>query len=121
MIKFMIKLDVRPYYADIWFTNSKSLYLRKRSEIGVTPDPWLDGAGGMTTYYENGWQQVVGIFNRDKETLVHELSHAVINLFNGVGMPINQDTSEAFCYLIGDLFTQCNNAMNQACQGDTNA
>lgn len=121
MIKFMTKLNTSPYNGDIWFTNSESLYLRKRSEIGVVSQPNLGSAGGMTTYFEDGWQQVVGLFNGDRATLVHELSHSVINLFNGVGMPINIDTSEAFCYLIDNLYTQCSNAMNQACQGDKDA
>lgn len=38
-----------------------------------------------------------------QKVLVHELGHVCINLFHNIGMDVNLETQEAFCYLIGDL------------------
>lgn len=49
----------------------------------------------------------VGVFNDDPATLVHELAHVVIDCFDTLGLPINHDASEAFCYLQAGLYAAC--------------
>lgn len=101
----MKKLNCHPYSFDIWFTTDQEKFWLKRQHLtgwGNRPN-----ALGMCSMDDNGGRQVVGLFNGDPSVLVHELSHAVINGFTFLGMPVNQDTTEAFAYLIESLNRQC--------------
>lgn len=46
---------------------------------------------------------VVGVFDGGMNTYVHELGHLAIEVLDRAGCPIDNHTSEAFCYLIGAL------------------
>lgn len=46
---------------------------------------------------------VIGVFDAGLNTFVHELSHLAIEVLDRAGCPIDNYTSEAFCYLIGSL------------------
>lgn len=56
----------------------------------------------------------VGVFAGSLNTLVHELDHAVANVFAMLGMPRNWDTTEASAYLMSHTFERCRNALNDA-------
>jgi hypothetical protein len=50
---------------------------------------------------------MLGVFDGKLDTLVHELGHITLYVLDHVGIPVGPgDTSEAFCYLQGDLFTK---------------
>lgn len=49
---------------------------------------------------------LVGVFDTDLNTFVHELGHLAIDVLDRAGCPIDSRTSEAFCYLIGTLAGQ---------------
>lgn len=60
-----------------------------------------DTGAGITIVYLNNE-------NKDKlGTLVHELLHAVSDIGYRVGLKMNEDTMEAFCYLQQYLFNEC--------------
>lgn len=45
----------------------------------------------------------IGIFTLGLNVLIHELTHAVIDIFDGIEMPINLVTQEPVAYLMGSL------------------
>lgn len=48
---------------------------------------------------------IVGVFDNDMATFIHELGHLVIEIFSGIGMRVSPETSEGFCYLLDTLYT----------------
>ena len=110
-MEYIRKLNVHPYSANVWFTNSERLHMRQcRKVISPTYGAGYENDGttkGVCAYDDNCLNIVIGLFSDSQVTMVHELGHAVINIFAGVGMPVNMDTSEAFCYLLDSLYQQC--------------
>lgn len=105
----MIKVDIRPYGAELHFTYDREEFLAKRAEFTdevLAPARFID-ADGISSDYHNGMTHVVGCFGGRIDTLAHELSHVCIKVLGAVNVPINPATSEAFCYLLGDLVSQC--------------
>lgn len=64
---------------------------------------------GMTkvTHGEKGPVYLVGIFDHDLSTVVHEMGHVTIFIADHCGFRINEETSECFCYLIEELVRMC--------------
>jgi hypothetical protein len=113
MRKVLVKLDCHPYFPDIWFTNSRILFSQQLSKIrddGVPND--FGDTIGMVSSNESRGKMVVGVFIPNSGVLVHELSHAVINIFEAVNMTANTHTTEAFAYLLESLYNQCNHYLN---------
>lgn len=107
-MEYIKKINIHPYTANVWFTNSRRLHLNKcRAAIGPREEPADAHCSGCCSYDAECMNIVIGLFSDNPYTLVHEVGHAVINIFEGVGMPINGDTSEAFCYLLDSMYKQC--------------
>lgn len=114
MKKVLVKLDCHPYFTNVWFTNSRILYAKQVSKI--RPDPAaldVEDLLGVVSPNDSRSQMVIGFFDCDSAVLVHELSHAVINIFHAVGMDVNTHTTEAFAYLLESLYQQCTNHLNE--------
>ncbi|WPJ72188.1 hypothetical protein DEEACLCL_00171 [Salmonella phage CRW-SP2] len=116
MKKVLVKLNTSPYTnVDIWFTNSQILYEKKILEIRqIKKDLGLENMAGIVDSnkpYRN--QMVIGLFDNNSFTLVHEVSHATINLFHAVSMKVNVQTTEAFAYMLESLYQQCTNHLNE--------
>lgn len=64
---------------------------------------------GMTkvTHGEPGPVYLVGIFDHNLATVVHEMGHVSIFIAEHCGFRINEETSECFCYLIEELVQMC--------------
>lgn len=100
----MIKLNVHPYPNNVWFTTDHDEFMRKRALVcGMTSNCFAEGCVSISEGMRN---QVIGVFNVSHETIAHEVGHSVIGIFSYVGMPVNDDTQEAFCYLTGKLHKQ---------------
>lgn len=107
----LIKLNVHPYNYNLFFTCSKKRFYRERTRITGSQDK--PDVIGMFSY--DSGNAVIGVFDNDKATLVHELAHAVIDIMVYVGMPINIDTTEAFAYLQDKLYQECVAHMERVC------
>lgn len=96
------KLAVNPYGVSLYFTTSEKLYQKLR---GKYTEHRLDlsGAVGCSSDFQGGAVQLVGVFDGTANTLAHEVGHAVIKILESRGVLINQENSEAFCYLLGYL------------------
>lgn len=105
----LVKLRVSPYPIQIWFTNDILKFKQKRKDILGTEITDV-GVGHCST---DGYGCIVfGVFDKKLSTLVHELSHVMVHIFEYIGMNINNHTTEAFAYLMDNLYTQCENLIN---------
>ncbi|WP_416135356.1 hypothetical protein, partial [Dickeya solani] len=95
----------------IWFTNSERMFNRKRSEITGDLNPMEGGCLGFVSRSGSGMTMVLGWFDEDLATLVHEVSHVVIYVFDAIGMDPSVYTTEAFAYLAENIFSQCLDAI----------
>lgn len=107
----MIKLNVHPYPSNVWFTTDHDEFMRKRKSICDMCSPVF--AEGCVSTDDSGRNQVIGIFNVTHNTIAHEVGHVVMNLFQYIGMPITDDTQEAFCYLTGKIHEQIYRYLNK--------
>ena len=105
-MKFMVKLDCSPYPNDVWFTTSLNLYNRKRTDItGLTHD--IGDMLGCVSTSPTKINNVIGIFDNNYYTLVHEIVHLVVNIAESIGMDICTETTEPTAYLFESLYRQC--------------
>jgi len=93
----MKKIKLRPYPGVLWVAKTQKAFKRKH-KILFYQEAEDVGYGKMVT---NGEQYL--IYASSIPILVHELSHAVIYLFEHVGIPIDPKNDEAFCYMLGHL------------------
>lgn len=102
------RLNCDPYPGIIYLTNTRVEFLRLRGESLLTATDDLGNATGITWSADDSpLRFVVGVFDaRSVPVMVHEFGHVLIRLFSGIGMPINIDTQEAFCYFLDHLVRQ---------------
>lgn len=75
--------------------------------LGATIFP--TGSGAHQSFEgKSSFIHLVGVFDRRRSTLVHELSHACFRIFGRVGIETPcGEKNEAFCYLLDNLYDQC--------------
>lgn len=65
---------------------------------------------GAHQLFESKTQAIhlVGVFDRSRRTLVHELGHACFRILDRIGIetPVS-DANEAYCYLLDALYAEC--------------
>lgn len=101
----MIKLNVHPYPNTVWFTNDAEKY-RAKWMLMSGQDRGID-SGGMCSYTADGRNLLIGVFDGCNSTVVHELSHATFAIMEYIEQPIDFHHSEAYCYLIESMYSQC--------------
>lgn len=102
----MIKIQIRPYGCELMFTQSRNEFRAERAKYTADPID-LDTIAGCASDFQGGSFHIVGVFDGEESTLVHELSHVTIKVMHHIGTEINDQTCEPFCYLLEDLFLQC--------------
>ncbi|HFL4765767.1 TPA: hypothetical protein ACG33R_001400 [Escherichia coli] len=107
MANIIVRINCHPYPARIWFTNSHRFHSIK-CDAELIETEGSEGCSGICSSSEpDRGRQVIGLFENDLATLVHEVEHAVINLCHYIGMPINTQTTEAVAYIFDSIFSQC--------------
>lgn len=48
----------------------------------------------------------MGIFSEPLPTLIHEVNHFCLWVFDYIGMPVNSGNSEAYCYYMDSILEQ---------------
>jgi len=98
---------MRPYCGILVATADKAVFTRKFKEMygreSVIEDGVLGHCASGMNRKRNEWTCLV--YAETAVDLAHELSHAVISLFDRVGIPINQANDEAFCYMLSQLMS----------------
>lgn len=99
----MKRIDIDPFRQTLYITFDKEEYLYKRNQF-KEPVGDLDGTAGIAS--DEDGVHVVGIFDNQLATLVHELGHVVIKVLESCNIEITGKNSEMFCYLQDNLFEQ---------------
>lgn len=108
----MKKLNCHPYPTNIWFTQDKESFNRKSLKLTGNQSAENNHVGCCAWNPETG-EIVIGVFDDKLTTVVHELGHVMLMVFDYVVMNVNFHTEEAFCYLNESLFEQCAKAMGK--------
>lgn len=99
--------NVIPYGGNVWlFTDRKKWQqaaefcnsgAHVRKSVGLCL--WAENTKGHQIY-------IVGVFNQNVGTLVHELTHACLNIAKHAGFDAGDGNGEPFCYLLDNLFAR---------------
>jgi hypothetical protein len=104
------ELSLRPYNGRLFFAKTKKTYLKAHKELFREPDVlscsavegrFVGGQGpdGMWTYL---------VWAETPHVLAHELSHAVLEVFDRCGIDPRAANGEPFCYLLSQLILDVN-------------
>ena len=98
-----MKLNTSPYPVQLEVVFDQDTFIKKYKKLkGHEPD--LDGCKGYTSY--SGNRVLIGIFREPLHTLIHELNHFCLWVFDYIGMPVNSSNSEAYCYYMDSILEQ---------------
>ena len=98
-----MKLNTSPYPVQLEVVFDRDTFFKKYKKLkGYEPD--IDGCKGYTAY--SGNKVIMGIFSDPLPTLIHEVNHFCLWVFDYIGMPINSSNSEAYCYYMDSIIKQ---------------
>lgn len=91
------------------FTDSKKEFIDMSSWMGV---PTPDNVDGRCVQASNGSEIriLIGVFNNDLSTLVHEAMHASLYTLDSIGQKLSYD-DEVIPYLASYIFRECRKKM----------
>ncbi len=103
----MKQLSLRPYHGNLYVTRSRKEYEREHKRLFKTTDVlscaqdgrFVGGEGndGMWTYL---------IFADKPSVMAHELSHALLHVFERCGIDPREASGEPFCYMLSQLMLE---------------
>lgn len=98
-----MKLNTSPYPVQLEVVFDWDTFTKKyRKAKGFEPE---EQSEGVTTLLPDD-SVLIYIQDNDPITLIHELNHFCIYTFGFIGLPINDDNSEAYCYYMDSLLKQ---------------
>lgn len=98
-----MKLNTSPYPVQLEVVFDQDTFVKKYRKLkGYEPD--IEGCKGYTTY--SGNKVLMGIFSEPLPTLIHEVNHFCLWVFDYIGMPVNSSNSEAYCYYMDSILEQ---------------
>lgn len=98
-----MKLNTSPYPVQLEIVFDRDTFVKKyRKLIGYEPD--IESCKGITSY--SGNKVLMGIFSEPLPTLIHEVNHFCLWVFDYIGMPVNSSNSEAYCYYMDSILEQ---------------
>lgn len=98
-----MKLNTSPYPVQLEVVHDWAVFSKKyRKAKGIEPG---DESKGVSTLLPDG-SVLIYVRENCPITLVHELNHFCIYTFGFIGLPINDESSEAYCYYMDSLLNQ---------------
>lgn len=98
-----MKLNTSPYPVQLEVVFDQDTFIKKYKKLkGYEPD--IESCKGYTTY--SGNKVLMGIFKEPVPTLIHEVNHFCLWVFDYIGMPVNSSNSEAYCYYMDSILEQ---------------
>ncbi|BAN92360.1 hypothetical protein X534_gp49 [Ralstonia phage RSB3] len=91
-------LPLLPYGRVLTLTDSRRTFQR-------LADASCEGCDGMAASTADGW--VLGWFDGNPATLVHECVHVALWLLADVGIDPQAERGEPMAYLVDSMFTRC--------------
>lgn len=100
----MKKLSLRPYNGDLYVASSIKEYEALHVKLFKKPDILTCAQVGRFTGGEgkNGYWTYL-IWANSQPPLAHELSHAILHVFERVGIDPREANGEPFCYMLSQL------------------
>lgn len=92
------------YGGEVTFLYSPAEWRRAEGKLLEPPGTDVGCAVGLTRHSDDGMTILVGVFNQDLSTLVHECGHAALFICDRAGIETPAHNAEAFCYLLDNLF-----------------
>lgn len=88
---------------------SREEFLKETEDDDEDLEMNVADCAGLTAVSHGGKYPIylVGIFDHNLATVVHEMGHVSIFIAEHCGFRINEETSECFCYLIETLVEMC--------------
>jgi hypothetical protein len=74
----------------------------------------MDGVSSRHSDKKKSSVYLIGVFDGDEGTLVHELVHTVFEMLSHAGIPISKRNDEVFAYLMAALYREALQAMKGA-------
>lgn len=98
-----MKLNTSPYPVQLEVVFDQDTFVKKYKKLkGYEPD--IGSCKGFTSY--SGNKVLMGIFSEPLPTLIHEVNHFCLWVFDYIGMPVNSSNSEAYCYYMDSIIEQ---------------
>lgn len=98
-----MKLNTTPYPVQLEVVFDRDTFVKKYRKLkGYEPD--IESCKGFTSY--SGNKVLMGIFSEPLPTLIHEVNHFCLWVFDYIGMPVNSSNSEAYCYYMDSILEQ---------------
>lgn len=99
------RVAIRPYGVTLVLTDNRKAFQR----LSGASD---DGSCGMCVGTGDGY--VIGVFDGELSTLVHELTHLILMVAEHNGIDPFSSRGEPLAYLMDDLFTEATRALWRA-------
>jgi hypothetical protein len=107
-------LSLRPYPGEVYFTTSKKKAMKlHKSLTGGELDGTDNSMGFCVTISKEGEGTRYIVFATCVQSIVHEMSHVVLNLFNEIGIDAHLNGGEAFCYQLDTLVQEAYEILNE--------
>lgn len=98
-----MKINTTPYPVHLEIVTDEDVFSKKYLKLkGYEAD--LTDCKGLTAF--SGNTVIIGIFSGSLLTLAHELNHFCLWVFDYIGMPVNSEHSEAYCYYYDHILSQ---------------
>lgn len=101
------ELQLRPYHGRLWVARSIEGYQKTHELIFDHPDVLTCAQAGRFSGGEGNdglWTYL--IWADEPHTLAHELSHAILHVFERCGMDPRESNGEPFCYMLSQLLME---------------
>jgi hypothetical protein len=103
------EISLRPYNGRLFVATTVAAYEKAHQRIFKTPDVLNCGQAGRFSGGEGHdglWTYLV--WADGPHTLVHEVSHVVLHVFERCGIDPREAGGEPFCYLLSQLILDAN-------------
>lgn len=110
-VKPILEFIAAPYKWTVKVFNSRSAYAEALNDDSIDFDR-LSQYGGFCASYMEDRCTWLGIFDDYYDgILVHEVTHAAMDIFHFVGAKVLHSNQEPFAYFVQNLFQRCQEAL----------
>ena len=103
----MKKIPLTPYPGQVLYCKNKAEFLVQFAKIAERPYDGGDNEGTTASIMKRGLPNPTFLIHaKNVPTRAHELSHAILTLFEHVGIDPCEGDGEPFCYMMSHLMEQ---------------
>lgn len=98
------KIDMAPYPGTLYFTTSMNKFIEVcKKHLDTKIDPDSDLWDGQCFSNETDF----AVWAKDVPSLIHELNHVVLDLFDKIGINPQEASGEPYCYMFDMILEKC--------------